>query len=188
MKRDFLILLIFSCVFILGATSCNFKNGWVDDGTTVRLETSTDRVGIGTPTPADKLHVFGGHIVVTGGKVGPRGIVFDHGQPGTTLILGTAADLQIRSGSGVRSIDFFGGPAVPLARITGDGNVGIGITAPQEKLQVAGRVKAHAFITGDITFQKNDQNLWRMFEDEDGLYIENLKSGKVYRFVLQEVK
>jgi hypothetical protein len=27
-----------------------------------------------------------------------------------------------------------------------------------------------------------------MFEDEDGLYLENLKTGKVYRFILQEVE
>ena len=33
--------------------------GWVDDGTVVRLETSTDYVGIGTTTPAEKLDVSG---------------------------------------------------------------------------------------------------------------------------------
>ena len=31
--------------------------GWVDDGTMVRLETSTDNVGIGTNSPTGKLHV-----------------------------------------------------------------------------------------------------------------------------------
>ncbi len=31
--------------------------GWVDDGTTVRLETSSDYVGIGTLSPSGKLHV-----------------------------------------------------------------------------------------------------------------------------------
>jgi hypothetical protein len=31
--------------------------GWVDDGTGVRLETTTDNVGIGTSTPSSKLHV-----------------------------------------------------------------------------------------------------------------------------------
>jgi len=27
-----------------------------------------------------------------------------------------------------------------------------------------------------------------MFEDENGLYLENVNTGKVYRFVLQEVE
>jgi hypothetical protein len=33
--------------------------GWVDDGAVVRLETASDSVGIGTPTPAEKLDVDG---------------------------------------------------------------------------------------------------------------------------------
>ena len=33
--------------------------GWVDDGTAVRLETTTDSVGIGTSSPIDPLHVVG---------------------------------------------------------------------------------------------------------------------------------
>jgi len=34
-------------------------NGWVDDGTVVRLETATDNVGIGTASPRAKLDVCG---------------------------------------------------------------------------------------------------------------------------------
>ncbi|MEW6606201.1 MAG: hypothetical protein AB1414_01940 [bacterium] len=68
------------------------------------------------------------------------------------------------------------------------GNVGIGTTEPNYKLDVEGDVQAHAYYTGDIFFQKDGEELWRMFEDEKGLYLENLKTGKVYRFLLQEVK
>jgi len=32
--------------------------GWVDDGTVVRLDTPTDKVGIGLPNPIAKLHLF----------------------------------------------------------------------------------------------------------------------------------
>jgi len=67
-------------------------------------------------------------------------------------------------------------------------NVGIGTENPAYKLDVEGDVQAHAYHTGDIFFQKDGKKLWRMFEDEDGLYLENLKTGKVYSFVLQERK
>lgn len=33
--------------------------GWVDDGTVVRLDNSTDNVGVGTSSPTQKLHVDG---------------------------------------------------------------------------------------------------------------------------------
>jgi hypothetical protein len=39
--------------------------GWVDDGTVVRLETSTDYVGIGTTDPQGPLQVGGGTFIVT---------------------------------------------------------------------------------------------------------------------------
>jgi hypothetical protein len=69
-----------------------------------------------------------------------------------------------------------------------DGDVGIGKTDPEHELDVEGYVQAHGYYTGDITFQKEGQELWRMFEDEEGLYLENLKTGKVYKFLLQEVE
>ncbi|MEW6621303.1 MAG: hypothetical protein AB1422_18560 [bacterium] len=59
---------------------------------------------------------------------------------------------------------------------------------PSYELDVEGDVRAHAYQTADIFFQKDGEKLWRMFEDEEGLYLENLKTGKVDRFLLQEVK
>jgi hypothetical protein len=41
--------------------------------------------------------------------------------------------------------------------------------------------------TGDIVFGKGDQKLWRMFEDEQNLYVENLIDKKVYSLVLKEI-
>jgi hypothetical protein len=40
-------------------TSIGGASGWTDDGTTVRLTTVSDNVGIGTATPSEKLHVNG---------------------------------------------------------------------------------------------------------------------------------
>jgi hypothetical protein len=67
-------------------------------------------------------------------------------------------------------------------------NLGIGTPNPEHKLDVEGYVQAHGYYTGDIIFQRNNEKLWRMFEDEEGLYLENLRTGRIYRFLLQEVK
>jgi len=79
----------------------------------------------------------------------------------------------------------------PYFMIKKDGTVGIGTATPATgyKLDVEGKIQATGFDTGDITFrdQETDKILWRMFEDEDGLYLENMKTGKIFRFVLEEV-
>jgi len=66
--------------------------------------------------------------------------------------------------------------------------VGIGTTNPQYKLDVEGDAQAHSWHTGDIYFQKDGEELWRMFEDEDGLYLESPKTGKVYKILMEEVE
>ena len=73
-----------------------------------------------------------------------------------------------------------------LMVITTTGNVGIGTISPQAKLDVEGTVQAHAFDTGDIIFRKDGKQLWRMFEDERGLYLENLKSGESSKVFLEK--
>ena len=44
----------------IAATGAGGANGWVDDGTVVRLESATDNVGIGTDSPAQRLHIASG--------------------------------------------------------------------------------------------------------------------------------
>jgi hypothetical protein len=69
-----------------------------------------------------------------------------------------------------------------------EGRVGIGTTSPTEKLQVNGNVKANAFKTGDIFFEKDGETLWQMFEDEYGLYVKQIKTGNIYRLMLEKVQ
>ena len=67
------------------------------------------------------------------------------------------------------------------------GNVGIGTTSPSEKLEVEGYVQAYGYYTGDIIFKKDDKPVWRMFEDEKGLYVQSLTTDKKYAIVLEEI-
>jgi hypothetical protein len=53
-------------------------------------------------------------------------------------------------------------------------------------LDVEGIIEAWEYTTGDITFQKDGKKLWRMFEDEKGLYLENLNDGEVSRIFLEK--
>jgi hypothetical protein len=138
-------------------------------------------VGIGTTEPDSKLQVEANTDIAAGYfkntyASGGYGIAVDMGNT-----LANRYGLRVYTG---------GGTADENCRFTvqNNGNVGIGTTSPDEKLEVEGNVKAWGYITGDITFQKDGKALWRMFEDEKGLYLESLSTGEVYRFVLEKVK
>lgn len=81
---------------------------------------------------------------------------------------------------------FYGNGRALLAR--GGGRVGIGTDNPSVELEVKGTGKATQWVTGDIIFEKGEQKLWRMFEEEDGLYLQSLITGRIYRIALQEVE
>lgn len=51
--------------WVAGNDETGVASGWVDDGTAVRLETTSDNVGIGTSSPTEKLEVSG-NILVNG--------------------------------------------------------------------------------------------------------------------------
>lgn len=75
------------------------------------------------------------------------------------------------------------------------GRVGIGINPTDTSrllvvngdTEVNGNFKADSYTTGDIIMQKDGQPLWRMFEEPDGIYLESLITGKVFKISMQEV-
>jgi hypothetical protein len=81
---------------------------------------------------------------------------------------------------------FIGASSRNYSLCTRSTGVGIFTNEPQYELDVEGTVQAHEFITGDITFQKDGKKLWRMFEDEKGLYVENLSTGKTSKVFLED--
>lgn len=51
MKKIYLCLVLF-VMFVIFAVDDVFAQGWTDDGTVVRLTTSSDKVGVGTASPS----------------------------------------------------------------------------------------------------------------------------------------
>jgi len=133
-----------------------------NDNGNLGLQTTSGNVGIGTTSPSQKLDVAG-YVKGTGLCIG---------SDCKTAWPSSSSSQWTTSGTNI---------------YYNTGNVGIGTESPAAKLHVAGVVKATAFKTGDIFFNKGDKPVWRMFEDEDGLYVESLTTGKVYGVMLKEI-
>lgn len=101
---------------------------------------------------------------------------------GAGTIEDQSTDTQYQSVSDVNPTDWFGTVGLGLRNPNSNPD---GLT-PDLKLDVAGAVRADEFLTGDITFRKDGRPLWRMFEDERGLQLENVRTGAVSKVLLEE--
>jgi hypothetical protein len=129
----------YTAEYALSAGSAPTGGGWVDAGATVRLQTSTDHVGIGTTNPLLNLHVRGdgyGDALLDGTLWGA--LVMGDYDKGTDLKY-----FYIRSDGD----KFYLGKVNDAFNVwtnsfvmTRDGDVGIGTTGPAEKLSVIGDV------------------------------------------------
>jgi len=105
--------------------------GWIDDGTVVRLETSTDYVGIGTTNP-------GAGLVVSGSGIWNSAIGIENTGSGMEWRLATDSD------QGFHIVKVTGATFTPLSISASNGNVGIGTTSPNEQLEITGNLRLPA--------------------------------------------
>lgn len=142
-------------------TSSNASSsGWTDDGTVVRLTTSTDFVGIGITDPDVPLDIEGGANVQL--KLGTINLFFEFGR-----FVATGA-LHIQ-GSQV------GFNNIVLAPTSG--NVGIGEASPSATLDIAGSLNATENITADNIFKTTI--IWA-HTDETFLLVQNNWSNMTF--------
>ena len=175
------------------------------------VDANTNRIGIGTNSPLKTLHVYGADAGLYFQRIAPSEPYLWFG----TTTPGSGGQIRGLDTEGIRITNYNAGKeymrftssgiiANELGRgdidfrIEGGANanlffvdastdrVGIGTNNPQYKLDVEGYVQAHGYYTGDIFFQKDGKKLWRMFEDENGLYVENIQTGEIYSLLSKD--
>ncbi len=210
MVSSFIVLSVFILsimIVIAGQSDSRQNNPWLRNGNDIDYDNGN--VGIGTTSPRSDARLdVGGHVrmgtLTVDDFINGNGSISVWGLGGEGW-LGLVHAYQIggqweteewrldidRTGDRTGTDDFIISTESPPGTIPfmiqrSTNNVGIGTTNPQERLDVEGNVEAWGYITGDIVFQKEGKKLWRMFEEEDGLYLENLKTGKVSKVFLEE--
>ena len=105
----------------------------------------TGKVGIGTTTPSNTLHVVGAIFSNTHIQT-PTGYIT------TNVPYSTNEDLTLRLRNSANKINFQDASSANLMTISGSGKVGIGTTSPGEKLEVVGNISASGnFVANQIT-------------------------------------
>jgi len=149
------------------AVSAPTGGGWTDDGTVVRLQTSTDEVGIGTTDPDANLHIYentngfvGIHIENPNtGSGSAEGIYFVNEDGDMAAI--RLYDDNSTYPSQMRIFNNRPNGSIHLSNtgggitFTNNGNMGITTTNPQNKLDVEGAMVVGSTYSGSYTAPSN---------------------------------
>jgi hypothetical protein len=147
--------------------------GWVDDGLVVRLEANTDKVGIGTSIPGEKLTVAGGDFGVYPSLAEPS-IVTD----GYNVKLGDP------DGIGNQVYLEIDDPGNKI--VFRNANVGIGTASPSEKLDVEGDIDvSYNEVKHYFGFPRPDYNSgWVPISQGETKTLTHGLSGSYYDYVV----
>jgi hypothetical protein len=139
-----------------GLTGISGASKWTEG--TGGIYYNSGKVGIGTTNPGTKLDIYDGQLRLTNGSVGGAYVDLDSDSAGNFIVNtnGTGRNFVFKQGG------------IETARINSAGYVGIGESAPSQRLDVAGTVKAAAFI-GDGSCLTNIASS----HDHDASYIMN---------------
>ena len=140
------------------------------DTDTLKVDSTNNRVGIGTNSPGELLDV-GGRIKLTSSGVLQWGSSANYGNltwdGDSAIVQGQSGkDLDLRSGSS-RNILFKIGSS-EKARIDSAGNVGIGTDSPSAKLDVAGNIEINNSSNPTLTFQEGSLTKAQIVADNEG--------------------
>ena len=159
-------------------TSGHTGDGWTDDGSVVRLDTVTDRVGIGTTSPDNTLHVHQASAGAAASGHSSSAIVIE-GDSDTSIEVITPAGNLGRImfsdpegvGRGRISYNHLTDTMVLQTRsstrlaIDAGGNVGLGTTSPGTRLHV---------FTGSAGAVSVQSEVGLVIEDDENAYIQFL--------------
>jgi hypothetical protein len=164
-------------VFNDAGADVDFRVEGDTDANLLFVDASTDRVGIGTSSPSQKLHVAGIIRAESGNTSGGALIVTRNADSvgaiapvSSWLGTGSSADLAIAAyGSPGGNITFYtNGTDTERMRIDTSGNVGIGTSSPFTKLSVNGSIGTGSAITSAGLFYQSSTNLYVENTDNTG--------------------
>ncbi|GEM_PF-6178113 len=167
--RRLLVVLLMACITIVSEISLLFAQGWVDDGTVVRLQTSTDIVGMGTSLPATELHLYrdvgNPEFRIETAGVGNNPSISLKSSAFSWNIVSAASDTN-------KPLKFYDGISTRLA-ILDNGNVGIGTASPETSLDVVGPIRFQGYTKATLPAAGTTGRLARVTDDKRGVWMDN---------------
>jgi hypothetical protein len=122
---------------VVAGSSAGGAGGWVDDGAAVRLQTSNDKVGIGTTSPGVKLQIAGGTDVKEGTQ--NSGYLILGPSTGSHIAIDNNEIMAKSSGTSVGNL--YIQATTTEANTIIHGKVGIGTSTPNDDLHVANHIR-----------------------------------------------
>jgi hypothetical protein len=141
------------------------SGGWVDDGNVVRLQTSTDSVGIGTSSPGAPLQVGSGshtpvflntEVQIDHDDASSHRMEIRNNNGATGWSIDASGTTTFGPISATKNLHLLGGNSVRMTIDGTSGDVGIGTTSPDAPLQVGSGTHAPVLVNTSVQIDHDD--------------------------------